>query len=98
MIFFQEVFMTLEQAVTEILTNFAVDDYFDSHTVINALLAKPEYHLAYLRGYSPNSSVAQYHGNIARIICASNVAKPIGQARTHTIYGDLSDNMLWKII
>jgi hypothetical protein len=29
--------MTLEQAVTEILTNFMSGDYFDSHTVINAL-------------------------------------------------------------
>jgi hypothetical protein len=90
--------MTLEQAVMEILTNFIAGDYFDSHTVINALLAKPEYHLAYLRGYSPNSSVAQYHGNIAKIIGANNVAKPIGKAKTHTIYGDLSDNMLWQKI
>ncbi|MDR1096321.1 MAG: hypothetical protein LBL31_08015 [Spirochaetaceae bacterium] len=88
--------MTLEQAVTEILTNFMAGDYFDSHTVIDALLAKPKYHLAYLQGYSPNSSVAQYHGNIAKIIGAKNVARQIGNAKTHTIYGDLSDNMLWQ--
>jgi hypothetical protein len=88
--------MTLEQAVAEILTNFMAGDYFDSHTVIDALLAKPEYHLAYLRGYSHNSSVAQYHGNIAKIIGAKNAAKPIGKAKTHTIYGGLSDNTLWQ--
>jgi hypothetical protein len=89
-------FMTLEQCVAEIMENFAAGDYFDSHTEIDALLAKPEYHLAYLRGYSPNSSVAQYHGNIAKIIDTNNMARPIGKAKTRAIYGDLSDNMLWQ--
>ena len=90
--------MTLEECIAEILENFVSGDYFDSHTVINALLAKPEYHLAYLRGYSPKSSVAQYHGNIAQMIGINNRARPIGRAKTHTIYGDLSDNTLWQKI
>jgi hypothetical protein len=89
-------FMTLEQCVAEILESFAAGDYFDSHTVINALLARPAYHLAYLRGYSPDSSVAQYHGNIAKMIGTNNKAHQIGTAKTQTLYGDLSDNMLWQ--
>jgi hypothetical protein len=88
--------MTLEQSIAEILEGFATGDYFDSHTVINALLAKPNYHTAYLRGYSPNCTVAQYHGNIGKMIGATNRARSIGTAKTQTIYGDLSDNRLWQ--
>jgi len=88
--------MDLEQCVLEIINNFSSGDYFDSHTVINTLIAKPEYHLAYLRGYSPNSSVAQYHGNIAKLIGSINLTRQIGTAKSHTIYGDLSANMLWQ--
>ncbi len=88
--------MDLEKCVAEILKKFSTADYFDSHTVINELLAKPEYHLAYLRGYSPESTIAQYHGRIARMIGANNTAIQIGSAKTHTIFGVISDNMLWK--
>lgn len=87
--------MTLEQCITEIIGNFKAGEYFDSHTIINELLAKPDYHLAYLRGYSSESSIAQYHGNIAKMIGAQKKVNQIGTAKTHTIYGDLSDNMLW---
>jgi hypothetical protein len=97
MVIFQEVLMALEQAIAEILMNFMAGDYFDSHTVINALLAKPEYHLAYLQGYSSKCSVVQYHGNIGRIIGANNVAK-ICKTKSYTIYGNLSDNTLWQKI
>jgi len=88
--------MTLEECVREILSNFKPGDYFDSHTVINTLLAKPDYHLAYLRGYSRNSTVAQFHGNIAKMIGINKDASQIGIAKTHTIYGDLSVNTLWQ--
>jgi hypothetical protein len=90
--------MTLDQAITEILANFTAGDYFDSHTVIDALFEKPEYHLAYLRGYAehPDMEVRHYHGKIAKMIGANNIAKPIGKAKTHTIYGGLSENMLWQ--
>jgi hypothetical protein len=87
--------MTLEQCVTAILKSFASGDYFDSHTVINTLLAEPEYHLAYLRGYT-DGTVAQYHSRIAKLIGAHDGINPIGTAKTHTIYGDLSDNKLWQ--
>jgi hypothetical protein len=93
-----EVLMTLEQCIEEILGQFASGDYFDSHTVINELLRKPNYHLAYLRDYSPDSTVAQYHGNIAKMIGIKKSARQIGTSKTHTIYGDLSDNMLWQKI
>jgi hypothetical protein len=88
--------MTLEQSVAEIMENFATGDYFDSHTVIKALLATQKYHLAYLNGYSAGSSVAQYHSNIAKMIGTNDRARQIGNAKSHTIYGDLSDNMLWQ--
>ncbi|AEJ19890.1 hypothetical protein [Gracilinema caldarium] len=88
--------MDLEQCILEIVNSFTKGDYFDSHTVINTLIAKPEYHLAYLRGYTQNSSVAQYHGNIAKMIGATNLVDQLGTAKSHTIYGDLSANMLWQ--
>jgi hypothetical protein len=64
--------------------------------VINTLIAKPEYHLAYLRGYTQNSTVAQYHGNIAKMIGATNFVNQVGTTKSHTIYGDISANMLWQ--
>jgi hypothetical protein len=88
--------MTLEASVLEILGSFKKGDYFDSHTVINTLLANSDYHLAYLCGYSKNDSVAQYHGKIAELIGKSGLANKIGIAKSHTIYGDLSDNKLWQ--
>jgi hypothetical protein len=88
--------MNLKECVAKILENFAAGDYFDSHTVIDALLTRPEYHLEYLRGYSRDSSVAQYHGNIAKMIGANEKVRPIGTAKTHSLYGDLSDNKLWQ--
>jgi len=88
--------MNLEESIIDILESFVSGEYFDSHSVINALLAKPEYHLAYLRGYSDNMTVAQYHGRIAQIIRDRGIVHYIGKARSHTIYGDLSENALWQ--
>jgi hypothetical protein len=88
--------MTLDQAVKEILDNFKSGDYFDSHTVIDALMQNKDYHLAYLQGYSNTLDVKQYHGNIAKMIRNSGIVNQIGIAKTHTIYGNLSDNALWQ--
>jgi hypothetical protein len=88
--------MTLEDAIKEILTNFKSGEYFDSHTVINALLKNPGYYLAYLHGYSNTMDVLQYHRKIGHIINDSGVVKKTGTAISHTIYGNLSDNALWK--
>jgi hypothetical protein len=90
--------MTLNDAVKEILDDFKSGDYFDSHTVIDALLQNHEYHLAYLQGYPANNAmeVRHYHGTIAKMINSSGLVNQIGNARTHTIYGNLSDNVLWQ--
>lgn len=39
--------MDLEECIKAILNEFNSGDYFDSHTVINELTAKKEYHAAY---------------------------------------------------
>jgi hypothetical protein len=88
--------MTLEQAIMAILADFNTGDYFDSHTVIDALMQNKDYHLAYLQGYSNTLDVKQYHGNIAKMIRDSGIVNRIGIAKTHTIYGNLSDNALWQ--
>ena len=60
--------MTLSESINEILSSFTSNDLFDSHTIINELITKPEYHLAYLREYPENCTVNQYHGQIAKTI------------------------------
>ena len=61
--------MTLKDCVQEIITaNFVSGNYFDSHTVINMLLQKPEYHLCYLKEFHENyanCNISQFHGHIA---------------------------------
>lgn len=49
--------MTLSESINEILSSFTSNDLFDSHTIINELITKPEYHLAYLREYPENCTV-----------------------------------------
>jgi len=93
-----EEYMNLEQSILDILGHFSSGDYFDSHTIIEKIIENPEYHLVYLRGYSSDCSVAQYHGNIAKMIGSTKLVKQIGISKSNTIYGDLSDNMLWQKI
>ena len=61
--------MSLVEAINSIISSFSSNDLFDSHTIINELITKPDYHLAYLREYPENCTVNQYHGQIAKIIC-----------------------------
>lgn len=89
--------MSLETCIQKIVDGFNHGEYFDSHTVINELIANKEYHLEYLRGYSENMTVAQYHGQIAQEIKATNKCELISKEfKSHTIYGELSTNALWK--
>ena len=60
--------MSLVEAINSIISSFSSNDLFNSHTIINELITKPDYHLAYLRGYPENCTVNQYHGQIAKII------------------------------
>ncbi|GMO40461.1 MAG: hypothetical protein Pg6C_01300 [Treponemataceae bacterium] len=57
-----------------------------------------DYHLAYLQGYPASNAmeVRHYHGKIAQMINGSGAVNQIGNAKTHTIYGNLSDNALWQ--
>jgi hypothetical protein len=90
--------MNLTACITKILAQFQKGDYFDSHTVINELLKNKGYHLAYLQGYSASNAteVYQYHSDIAKMIGASGLATKTGTVKTHTIYGNLSENALWQ--
>ena len=45
--------MDLTQAIDEIISKkFNEDDYFDSHTVLDIILANGNYHEAYLKEYA----------------------------------------------
>ncbi len=78
--------MSLVEAINSIISSFSSNDLFDSHTIINELITKPDYHLAYLRGYPENCTVNQYHGQIAKIICNIPSVKSFGiKIKTHTI-------------
>lgn len=91
--------MSLVEAINSIISSFSSNDLFDSHTIINELITKPDYHLAYLRGYPENCTVNQYHGQIAKIICNITSVKSFGiKIKTHTIYGDISENEVWQKI
>ena len=96
--------MKLEEAIFKIINeNFKLNSFFDSHSVINELLKK-EYHQAYLDNFPKGCTVAQYHGQIAQNIFESKLAEKAkieGKdilVQTNTIYGDLSENHLWKRI
>lgn len=89
---------TLKECIEEIINKkFSSGDYFDSHTIINELRRVPEYHAAYLSEFSNPSSINQYHSKIAKKIglleCIQSCNKKI---KTHTIYGDISENELWQ--
>lgn len=92
--------MELATAIENIVKKFRKDDYFDSHSVINELLKK-DYHQVYLESFPKNCTVAQYHGQIAQKIGESGVAEKVHikekdvLVKTHTVYGDLSENHLW---
>lgn len=88
--------MNLNDCVKEILENFTSGDYFDSHTVINELIKNPDYHIHYVKECPENCAINQYHGLIAQEIKKSGIAEAIGTAKSHTIYGDISENELWQ--
>ena len=88
--------MTLKECIAKILEGFTVDDYFDSHTVINELRGNKEYDAVYLGNFGSHTTVENYHSDIAKMIDANNSIKKIGTAKTHTIYGKLSENKLWQ--
>ena len=91
--------MSLVEAINSSISSFSSNDLFDSHTIINELITKPDYHLAYLREYPENCTVNQYHGQIAKIICNIPSVKSFGiKIKTHTIYGDISENEVWQKI
>lgn len=89
--------MNLKEAITEIIdVSFNENDYFDAHTVINELVKNPKYYIEYLRGYSSNMNIAQYHASIAQTISSIENVKKIGNAKSHTIYGDIRENTLFQ--
>ncbi|EID86435.1 hypothetical protein MSI_07880 [Treponema sp. JC4] len=97
--------MQLDEAINEtIKNNFEIGDYFDSHAVINGLLVNKKYHQLYMDFYPKNCTVAQYHGQIAQKIASSGIALKVKidekdiLIKTYTIYGELSENHLWKRI
>lgn len=96
--------MELKEAISKIINdNFSKGDYFDSHAVINELLKK-EYHQVYLNNYPKGSEVKTYHSQIAQKIGESRLAEKVKinaedvLIYTHTIYGELNKNHLWKRI
>lgn len=90
--------MELKDCIKAILDEFKPGDYFDSHTVINELITNKDYHIVYLQGYNKNYTVvAQYHSEISRMIGTFDCVESISaSAKSHTIYGKISENKLWQ--
>jgi hypothetical protein len=88
--------MTLEECINEIIENFKSGDYFDSHVIINELITNKKYHIIYLQEYSPKCNINQFHGIIAKSIGKIDSIVTIGRAKSHTIYGDITENELWQ--
>lgn len=88
--------MSLDEAVKEIVNkSFSEGQFFDSHTVINEIIKDKNYHAVYLEGYS-RDSVALYHAMISQLIRDCGCVERVGDSMSHTIYGDISKNALWK--
>ena len=97
--------MQLDEAICEIIREkFKSGDYFDSHAVINGLLINKNFHQIYMDFYPKNCTIAQYHGHIAQKIANTGYAEKVKceekdiLIKTYTIYGELSENHLWRRI
>lgn len=89
--------MSLDDAIKEIInTNFSRGDLFDSHAVINELIKDKEKHLVYMQSFGDRGSLENYHSIISKKIEESRLCERVGDIKTHTIYGKLSPNALWK--
>jgi uncharacterized protein (DUF362 family) len=88
--------MNIEDCIREIIDTFKSGDYFDSHVIINELIKNKNYHMVYLQGYSSNCNVAQFHGIISKTIGKNDLVISIGRSKSHTIYGEISENELWQ--
>lgn len=94
--------MTLKDCILEIILKIGKGKYFDSHTIINEIIKDKCYHNVYLKEYISdyeNCSVSQYHGFIAQKIGEIEGVVPVkdGTCVSHTIYGVLSENQLWRL-
>ena len=92
----KEDYMTLNECINEIIKQFNIGDYFDSHVIINELVKNPKYHIVYLRECSTNVNINQYHGKIRKIIASIENVVSAGKSKSHTIYGTISENELWQ--
>lgn len=96
--------MELITAIKDIIKKFEKNDYFDSHSVINELLKNTDYYKIYLESFPKGCTVAQYHGQIAQKIGDTGLVEKVQidtkdvLVKTHTIYGELNPNHLWKKI
>lgn len=89
--------MLLNAAIQKIVNSFSKDDLFDSHTIINEIVRNPEFHEFYLKDFPENCSVNQYHGQIAKMIGNLPNIQSFGKKiKSHTIYGDITENELWQ--
>ena len=89
--------MELKECIKAILDKFKPGDYFDSHTIINELIANKDYHFVYMQEYPKNCTVAKYHSEISRMIGTFDCVESISEsAKSHTIYGEISKNKLWQ--
>ena len=55
-----------------------------------------EKHLVYMQSFGNRGSLENYHSIISKKIEESRLCKRVGDIKTHTIYGKLSPNALWK--
>ena len=81
--------------------NFQKGDYFDTHTVINELLRNPKYFEFYVKSFSQEQSVSNYHGLISQKVGNCGCEKAVFEGKdvkikTDTLFDAPSYNQLWR--
>lgn len=90
--------MTLQQSIEKIISeNIKSGDYFDSHTIINELRNNKEFALDYIKGLNNETDIKEYHKNISVMISnVSGIEKISESLKSHSIFGNIVKNSLWK--
>ena len=91
--------MDLKECICKIVDNnstFPSGCYFDSHTVIAELRSNEEYYMTYLKGAGAFNEPKGYHSYISRLIGGLDSVEPAGESMSHSVFGGITPNNLWK--
>ena len=91
--------MDLKECMSKIVGNngvFPSGCYFDSHTVITELRSNEEYYITYLKEVNQFNEVKGYHSYISQLIGALDFVETAGESRSHSVFGEITPNKLWR--